>query len=121
MRPLFYLVLFAVINILSCSEEICTIEDWEGTYVGTKSCKSGFQTDLTFIISINTTFPNNQPPKSITLEGASLLVNNCTITGAVIEPGFLPPFFAHGNLNGNKLDITIEFATGTCTWEGKKQ
>jgi hypothetical protein len=120
MWSLIYLLFFALISLVSCSDNNCTLDDWQGTYVGTKTCESGFHTDLTFSISINTTFPEI-PPKSITLDGTSLLVDNCSITGAVAAPGFLPLFFAHGELNGNKINVTLEFNTGTCSWEGKKQ
>ena len=106
---------------MSCSENNCEIEDWTGIYAGKKTCESGFQSENSFTITQNTTFPQEPPHNSITLEGASLLFDNCKITGAVTIPGLLPPFFAYGNLNGNKLNITIEFATGTCSWEGKKQ
>lgn len=114
-------LLFVFLSLLfvCCSGDECTIDDWKGTYIGTKNCAGDIQTDYAFEITENTMLSGSLET-IILLDGQTFSIDGCEINGGGTLSSVSPDSF-EGSLDGNELRVTANFASGSCTWIATRQ
>lgn len=104
---------------IGCSDDGCTIEDWEGTYIGTKSCGTDSEFDYQFEVT-KLEAVNEESSRVMQLDGFNITVADCIASGGSMVSS-MTSISIDGNLIDNKLNVTITFANESCTWIGTKQ
>jgi len=105
-----------------CSDDTCTLEDWEGTYVGTKNFNGVVETNYGFAIgSSNIGVVGQTSQNTITIDDQIFIFDNCSIVGGTVISTSLADTY-EGGLDGNELNFTVSYATGgSCSWIAMRQ
>ena len=120
--PAFYLlvILFAFCT-MGCSDDGCSVEDWEGTYIGTKTCGNDVSTDYSFVVSNMS--PIGQPEtmtNTLLMDNIPIIVEDCVVVGGSATSTIGQTTYV-GMLEGKELEVTVTSATGSCTWIATRQ
>jgi hypothetical protein len=121
MRKLLFLLSISILFTYCSDDDVCTIEDWEGTYIGTKNLNGEVETNYGFeirqdvIITTETSISNR-----IIIDGQIFLYDECTIVGSSVVSPSGPNTF-EGGLDGDQLNLTVNSIGGSCTWIATKQ
>lgn len=113
------LFLFLVGFIASCSDEVCTSDDWIGTYIGEKTVNGVTESNYQFTIIQSEDIFTESMSLSLTLDGNVVIVDGCEITGGSVISTAVESY--EGSLDGDELEATFRLVGGTIEYFATKQ
>jgi len=117
-NPLVYLIFLCFIFSNCTDNNTCTIEDWEGTYRGIKTCGTEIEDNYLFAV-VRSNLSTLNMPNSIFVDGFLIVFDNCDIVGGQVSTPISSETY-EGNLNGDEISITINSVNGNCRWTGTR-